>query len=172
MVDLDRAWTQGEFGDLVGITQQAVSDLVSREVLQRGATARAWLLAYTEHLRETAAGRDPDGLLATERARVAKEQADRLALQNAVTRREYAPVGLLEVVLADVARQIATRLDAVVPQLRKRMSDLPAAALAHISAELAACRELCASANMAEADRLQRGEDHDDGDDDAEGLLL
>ena len=172
MADLDRPWTQAEFGELVGITQQAVSDLVSRDVLQRGASARGWLLAYTDHLRETAAGRDPDGLLATERARVAKEQADRLALQNAVTRREFAPVGLLELVLADVARQIATRLDAVVPQLRKRLPDLPAAALNHMAVELAACRDLCASANMAEADRLQRNDDHDDDLDDAEGLPL
>lgn len=172
MADLDVAWTQADFGALVGISQPAVSDLLAREVLRKGDNARAWLLAYTDHLRETAAGRDPDGLLATERARVAKEQADRLALQNAVTRREFAPVGLLELVLADVARQIATRLDAVVPQLRKRLPDLPAAALAHVAAEIAACRELCAGANMAQADRLQGDEDAADDEDAAEGAPL
>lgn len=164
MTPLDMACTQADFGDLVGISQQAVSDLIKRDVIKPGATAGQWLIDYCQHLRETAAGRDPDGELATERARVARETADKIAMANAVTRREYAPVGLLEVVLGDVARQIATRLDAVVPQLRRRLPDMPSAALAAISAELAACRALCASASLADAERLERealGEDEE-----------
>jgi terminase small subunit / prophage DNA-packing protein len=164
MADLDQTCTQAAFGELVGMSQPAVSDLLAREVLRQGDTARTWLLAYCQHLRETAAGRDPDGQLAEQRARVAKETADKIAMANAVTRRELAPVGLLEVVLADVARQISTRLDAVVPQLRRRLPDLPASALNAIAAELAACRDLCASANIADADRLSRDGDDEDAD--------
>lgn len=155
--------TQAGFGGLVGISQQAVSDLVGRAVLRDGDTARTWLKAYCEHLRTMAAGRDPDGELSTERARVARATAEKLERANAVARRELAPVATLEIVLTDVARQVATRLDAVVPQIRRRLPDLPASVIALISSEVAACREICADANLAEADRLERaGEDEDE----------
>lgn len=159
MGDLDTVWTQEQFGLLVGISQPAVSDLMARDVIAKGDTARVWLLAYCDHLRETAAGRDPDGLLSTERARVAKETADRIALQNAVTRKEFAPVGLLEVVLSDVARQIATRLDALLPQILRRVPDLAPAVVAHITDDLVLCRDLCANASISQADRIQAEED-------------
>jgi phage terminase Nu1 subunit (DNA packaging protein) len=162
MTDLDTVMTQATFGALVGISQPAVSDLQAREVLRQGDTGRTWLLAYCQHLREVAAGRDPDGQLSEQRARVAKETADKIAMANAVTRRELAPVGLLEVVLADIARQVSTRLDAIVPQLRRRLPDLPPAALNAIAAELAVCRELCASVNLADAERLSRDGDEDE----------
>lgn len=163
MTDLDSRMTQLGFGGLVGVSQQAVSDLVSRGVLHDGDTARTWLLAYCAHIRAMAAGRDADGELSTERARVARATAEKLERANAVSRREFAPVGLLEIVLADIARQVATRLDAVVPQIRRRLPDLPAAVLAQIAAELAACRELCAAANLADAERLVReGEEEED----------
>lgn len=163
MTDLDSAMGQAAFGGLIGVSQQAVSDLVGREVLRKGDTARQWLLAYCEHMRQMAAGRDPDGLLSTERARVAKETADKIAMQNAVARREYAPVSMLELVLAEIARQIATRLDSVGPQIRRRCPELPPVALAVLTGELAACRELCAAACLDDAERIaQAGEDEDD----------
>ena len=163
MTDLESRMTQAGWGGLVGISQQAVSDLIGRGVLRDGDTARTWLKAYCEHLRTIAAGRDADGELSTERARVARATAEKLERANAVSRREVAPVATLEIVLADIARQVATRLDAVVPQIRRRLPDLPASALALIGAELTACREICADANLAEAERLERvGEDEDD----------
>ncbi|HMZ01018.1 MAG TPA: DNA packaging Nu1 [Burkholderiaceae bacterium] len=155
--------TQAAFGQHVGISQQAVSDLVSRGVLKPGDSGNAWRLAYCEHLREVAAGRDPDGDLAAARTRLANESADRVALDNAIKRREYAPHSALEIVLGDIARQIATRLDALVPQVRRVLPDLPASVIAQLSAEVAACRELCASANLRDADRLQRDDDEEDG---------
>ena len=161
VTDLDSTMTQAAFGGLVGISQPAVSDMQSRGVLRPGDTARVWLLAYCEHLRQVAAGRDPDGELSTERARLARETADKVAMANALTRRELAPVATLEVVLADVARQVATRLDALVPQVRRRLPDLPPSVLAQISAEIHACRDLCAAVNLTDADRLQADVDDD-----------
>lgn len=160
MTDLDATMTQAAFGELVGISQQAVSDLQARDVIRQGDPGRVWLLAYCSHLRETAAGRDPDGQLVSERARVAKETADKIAMANAITRKEFAPVGLLEVVLGDLARQISARLDGVVPRLSRGMPDLPASAIAFVSKELAACRGLCADVNIANAERLA-GEDEE-----------
>ena len=50
--DLDRPCTQAEFGELVGISQQAVSNLVARRVLIPGQTAQHWLDRYLSHLRQ------------------------------------------------------------------------------------------------------------------------
>lgn len=163
MSDMGGPVTQAAFGEHVGISQQAVSDLVGRGVLKPGDSGNAWRLAYCEHLREVAAGRDPDGDLAAARTRLANESADRVAFENAIKRREYAPHSALEIVLGDIARQIATRLDALVPQVRRVLPDLPASVIAQLSAEVAACRELCASANLRDADRLQRDDDEEDG---------
>ena len=46
--------TQAEFGKLVRISQQAVSDLVGRGVLIPGQSRHTWLNRYLTHLRETA----------------------------------------------------------------------------------------------------------------------
>lgn len=159
---LDQPVTQAVFGALVGISQQAVSDLVARGALRTGDTARTWLLAYCEQLRTVAAGRDPDGELSSERARVARATAEKIEMANSITKREFAPVALLEVVLGDIARQISTRLDALVPHIRRRLPDLQASVLTQISAEIAACRDLCAAANLADADKLTDADDADE----------
>jgi predicted XRE-type DNA-binding protein len=44
--------TQAEFGQLVGISQQAVSDLMRRGVLPPGLSRHAWLTLYLTNLRE------------------------------------------------------------------------------------------------------------------------
>lgn len=160
--ELDNTMTQAAFGELVGIGQPAVSDLLRREIIRPGATGGAWLEAYCEHLRTIAAGRDPSGELSTERARVARATAERIEMANAVTRSEYAPVGVLESVLSDIARQLASRLDALVPLIRRRLPDLQASVLTQIDNEINACRALCASANLADADKLVDGDTDDE----------
>ncbi len=47
---LGRPVTQEEFGQMVGISQQAVSSLCSRGVLLPGQSAREWILRYVLHL--------------------------------------------------------------------------------------------------------------------------
>lgn len=42
--------TQEEFGQMVGISQQAVSSLCSRGVLLPGQSAHEWILRYVLHL--------------------------------------------------------------------------------------------------------------------------
>jgi terminase small subunit / prophage DNA-packing protein len=153
--------TQAEFGALVGVSQQAVSEMLQRGVLRDGDTASAWLVGYCAHLRTVASGRDVDSELSSQRTRVARETADKLALENAVSRREFAPIALLESVLADVARQVSIRLDSLAPLIKRRLPDLPAAAVAQIEAEVSLCREICAAVNLQSAD------DADDDEDDA-----
>lgn len=88
--------TQAEFGRHVGITQQAVADLVGRGVIQGRGRGKLDLdearLAYCAHLRSLAGNRsgDPEADLdlTAERARKAKEEADKLEMQNAQLRGE------------------------------------------------------------------------------------
>ena len=154
--------TQAAFGGLVDITQPAVSELIARGVLRTGDTGRTWLLAYTRHLREVAAGRDPDGELSTERARVARATAEKIEMANAVTRRELAPVAQLEVVVNDAAKKLASGLDALVPEIRRTMPEVPAAVLAKISAKVVDLREDLARMNLADVDRIAAEGDEDE----------
>lgn len=156
-INLGQVLSQEAFGDLVGISQPAVSDLMTRGIIQAGQPCGVWLLAYTAQLREQAAGRGADGELASERARLAREQADMVAMKNAQSRKELAPVLILEEVLALVTRQVATVLDGIGPQLRRNFPDLSGEQLKLIGGELARARQLAASVNLQAVD-AQRAE--------------
>ena len=119
-MNLDVPIQQQEFAQLVGVSESAVSYWLTDGVLPRGGTGRDWLLAYVERLREQAAGRDPTGDLTRQRARLAKEQADAVALKNQVARGEYAPIGLLADTLAAAAAGVVDRMD----QLDARISQV------------------------------------------------
>lgn len=155
-IDLEQ-WkaTQAEFGDLVGMSQQNVSALTARGVLVPGDSVAVWLLAYCGSLRDAAAGRDADSPLATERARLASAQAERVEMANLVMRKQMAPASLLEEVLAAIARQIATRLNAIVPRLRVRCPNLPVEALRLIEEEIVNARVLAANSSLNDVDSTQ-----------------
>lgn len=150
-LDLTLPVHQETFGELVGISQPAVSDLMKRGVIAEGGPVGEWLLAYTKHLRDAASGRG-DGELANERARLAREQANAQAMKNAQARRELAPVGVIEEVLAHVGRQVATVLEGLLPKLRRQFPELTADQLKVIATELAKARQLAASVNLSALD--------------------
>lgn len=152
MLDLSKKVTQQEFGELVGISQPMVSDLVARSVLSVGDEAAVWLLAYCAHMREIAAGRATNGDLdlATERARLAKEQADKIGMQNAITRRELAPTYLLEEVLAAAGARAAAILDAIPGAIRRRNQNLTAADIETIASEIAKARNIAAAISLGD----------------------
>ncbi|WP_027730973.1 terminase small subunit [Variovorax paradoxus] len=148
MFGLDRTVTQAEFGELVDVSQQAVSDLMARNVIVPGRTAQEWLVAYVKHLRDQAAGRGADGVLAFERARYAREQADAQAMKNAVARKEFAPVFVIEEVLAKIGRQVASTLEAIPVALRRRFPELTGPQLIAIEEEIVKARNIAAGATM------------------------
>jgi phage terminase Nu1 subunit (DNA packaging protein) len=136
---------------LVGISQPAVSDLLKRQVIDEKGTAADWLKSYCQNLREQAAGRaGSDGSLdlVGERARLAKEQADRIALQNLVTRGELAPVTLIEEVLAKTASRISGIFDAIPGAIRRRMPSLGSDEIDLIADEIAKGRNIVAQLNL------------------------
>lgn len=164
MIDLSEKISQSEFGAMVGISQPAVSDCIARRVLLPGASAGEWLLCYCRHLREVAAGRqgDGDGDLVAERTRLAKEQADKIAMQNAVERRELAPVAAMELVLAQVGSKVGKILDTVPGMVRRRVPGAGAEVIEAIAGDIAKCRNMIAGMKLADLE----GEGSDDGDGD------
>jgi phage terminase Nu1 subunit (DNA packaging protein) len=166
--------TQADFGALVGVSQQAISSLAGRGVLDMSAPAHQLLQAYCSHLREQAAGRAANGDLdlASERAGLAKAQRERIEMQNAVTRGELAPVALIEEVLSKAGGKIAGILEAIPGAVRRRVPSLPAAEIKNIAAEIARVRNIAASMSLADL-RDEGAEDQaDDGavDVDVEGI--
>lgn len=154
MVDLSVPMTQTEFGDLVGISQQAVSDLLKRNVLAAGQASGWWLHAYCAHLREHAAGRAAGGELdlAAERAALARVQRERIEMQNAVTRRESAPVALLELAVATIGRKVAAVLESIPVTIKRRSKNLTAEDIEIITAEITKARNIAALAQLDQED--------------------
>lgn len=163
MFDVDVTGTYERFGELVGVGKSTVAELVERGIILRGDTMHAWCLAYAGHLREVAAGRLAAGDLdlAAERARLAKEQADKIAMQNAVTRNELAPVYLIEDVLAKAGAKASRILDTIPGVIRRREPSLSSETIKAIEADVAKVRNLCAAITLESLQEEEAAEDQD-----------
>lgn len=152
VIDLGASGTQEEFAELVGISQPAVSMLAARGILAPGSSLGDWLLAYCEHLRGIAAGRGGDGglELAAERAALAREQREKIAMQNAVTRRELAPARLIEEILARTASRVARVLDTIPGEVRRRLPSASADDIQAVAGIVAKARNVIAALRRAD----------------------
>jgi phage terminase Nu1 subunit (DNA packaging protein) len=128
LIDLNKVANQRDFAKIIGVSEAAVSNMKTAGIISKGQTMGAWILAYSAHMREQAAGRATKGDLdlATERAALAKAQREKIEMQNAVTREELAPTILIEQVLSKVASKIVGPLDAIWPNLKRRVPTLTA----------------------------------------------
>lgn len=151
-VNLSATVTQAEFAELVGVSQPAVSDMLARDVLTAGATCGDWLLSYTAHLREQAAGRGMDGELAFQRSELARVSRERAEIKLALERREYAPVALLEQVMATVGRSIVGVLEPLHVNLHRRCPHLTPEDLKLIQLEVSRACDIAASASLSVLD--------------------
>lgn len=157
-MDLDSGTTQTEFGELIGISQQAVAGLLQRGVIFEGGTAREWLLAYCENLREVAAGRGGDeGIrlnLENTRETIRGKQVDRARkeLLLAEKRKQLMPTVLLEEILARAGARTARLLDTITPALRRRFPDLSSADLSDVDKIIAKARNIAATVSLADLD--------------------
>jgi len=167
VIDLNLPTTQAIFGEIVGISQPAVSGLIQRGMLLADAALCDWLLSYCEHLREIAAGRasTDDGInLVTERALLAREQRDKIAMQNAVTRKELSPTPLLEEVLSRAAARACPLLDTIPGELRRRVAGLDADALDVVAGIVAKARNTIRSISLDDLLEDEGTQDIDAGD--------
>ena len=145
--------TQAQFGALVGVTQQAVSDMVARGVLVAGAPLGEWLPAYCLHLRNTAAGRGGDSDLAHERAELTRVTRKRAEIKLALERSEYAPVAAIEEVLAHVGRSVAGHLEPLPGQIHKLCPALTPEDVRRIQLTVVQACDVAVSASLALLER-------------------
>lgn len=75
-----------------------------------------------------------------ERAKLLAAQREHVLQKTAVLRREYAPIGALERVLAAAVQAVCDRLDQLPGQLRAECADLPQAAIDRLMTTIAAAR--------------------------------
>jgi terminase small subunit / prophage DNA-packing protein len=162
-MDVDQVPTQQQVADVLGVSQPKVSDLTKRRVLQPGMTLRECVQAYCANLREVAAGRVAVGdiNLVTERARLASEQADRVAMLNAERRRELVSLPWVSTIIARRCQQIAQIFDSVVPALRRFDTNLTAGDLELVDREITKARNLAADFDLQVIDLDEPGGDPD-----------
>jgi phage terminase Nu1 subunit (DNA packaging protein) len=144
VIDLSKACTQTELADVVGVTQPAISAMMTERKIPSTGTLGELLHAYCQRLRDQAAGRlgsEIGGLdLVQERAALAREQRLGFEMKNAVARGEYAPISLLSEVLAIASQSVAERLDQLPSMLKKSCPDLTEAAREQVMTVVAAAR--------------------------------
>ena len=142
---------QHEIAEHLDLSQGAVSQWMDRLCIEwKTATLDEIRVEYIRALREQAAGRAAAGDLdlATERAGLAKAQRERIEMQNAVTRRELAPVVLIEEVLAKAGSRVAGILDAIPGMIKRHVSTLTSVDLDLIAAEVAKARNIAAAIRL------------------------
>lgn len=161
-VDLQAPCTQVEFARLVGVSQPAVSELLTKGILSKGQTAQTWLHAYTAHLREQAAGRGADGELAANRAAESATRNELLQIKLKKARGEYAPVEAIEQVLAAIGAQIASRLEPLVARIKTLHPELAPETLKQIEEAITDARNKAAAAGLAVLDAEDPTGDIDD----------
>lgn len=164
-MDLDAPIKQVDFAELVGITQPAVSDMLTRGLLKPGDSARVWLQAYTRQLREAAAGRGADGELALNRAAESKTRNQLLQIKLKKASGEYAEVSLIEQVLAHIGTQVASQLEPLPAQIKMLCPQLTSEDLQGIESAITEARNLAARAGLSVLNELDPDEDDATDDD-------
>ena len=85
-IDLSKPLAAAKFGELVGVSRQAVGAMVREGILSRGDSAGEWLTAYLGHLREIAAGRADTPAAQHSRERILAAEASRREEQAKLAR--------------------------------------------------------------------------------------
>ncbi|WP_191569056.1 terminase small subunit [Paracoccus yeei] len=132
-----------QLGEILGLNERTVRDLVDRGVVTRTGRGRydlfGSILAYVEHLRAVAAGRGGEAAsydLTRERARLAKEQADERELRNATLRGELVEVEAVKREWTDILRSIRSRVLSVPSRVRQSLPHLTGHDVERIDGEL------------------------------------
>ena len=139
----DRAVTLEELAGVFGVHKRNLQTAVDRGVLIRMSRGKYPLgksiRAYCEFLRETAGNRDHIRVgsdLATQRERIAREQADSLEMKNAAARGELLRAADVEAEWSDILRMVRSGLLALPSRIQQRLGHLTAHDLAVMDREI------------------------------------
>jgi phage terminase Nu1 subunit (DNA packaging protein) len=147
LIDLDKPCTQERFAELLGISQPAIHAQVAAGTLRKRAPLREWLIVMHKVLADAKAGHSSD--LASQRARLAKEQADKVERENAVRAGQLIPAEQLTRALADIAGQAIPLIEALPGQIRMRQPDAPVSFIKVVEDELVKLRNTWAAIEPA-----------------------
>lgn len=165
--------TQQYIGEHLDLDQSSVSRFCNELSIDwKAASLDEIRIAYIRRLREQAAGRAAAGALdlATERAMLAREQRVRLEMQNAITRKELAPVALITQLLAKTAAKIAGQFDAIPGLVRRRAPQFGADVIGLIAEEIAKVRNTVAQMTLDDLNRPDDTNDPEPGTNDEDTL--
>lgn len=129
--------------DLLGVHERTIRDLagdghvvkVAKGQYDRDASIRR----YCTHLREIAAGRGGESgvaTLTTERARLAREQADAAALKNAAARGDMVPAAEVTARWSAILVGVRSRILAIPSRVRMRAPHLSRAEIEIVDSEI------------------------------------
>lgn len=164
-MDLDSPIKQVDFAQLVGITQPAVSDLLTRGVLKAGDPLRVWLIAYTRQLREQAAGRGADGELAANRASLTKTNDGIAQIKLKRLTGQFAAVNVIDQILAFVGKQIASALEPLPARIKMLVPQLTPDDIKAIEVVITESRNKAADMAMATLAEANADDDLDEIED-------
>lgn len=136
--DSDPLLSSDQLAAWLGLKRSRVTALARQGVLPRVGQQyphRACILAYCEHIRAGAVGRKADPDLAAEKLRLAREQADKLAIANAKARDDLVSLAEVEREWTCLATDLRARLLAIGPRVASA-AGLDRATAARIDAEL------------------------------------
>jgi len=130
-----------ELADWLGVSERAISDYVRKGIVSRSGRGkfmlRASVKAVATHLRELSAQRGASSAgLTAQRERIAREQADKLAMQNAAARREMLPRQEVVEEWSSILRLVRSRILAAPSRIQQRLGHLSAHDLDMIDREL------------------------------------
>lgn len=129
---------------LLNLTPRRIQQLAAEGVIPKDERGKYLLIPavqqYVKYLQEKVGGGSGVADLSSQRARLAKEQADKIERENAVRNGQLIPADQFVRALADVAGQAIPLIDALPGQIRLRQPDAPVSFIKVVEDELVKLR--------------------------------
>lgn len=124
-IDLTAPATQSGFGEIVGVSQQAIADRVKSGVLPREGTYGEWLYLYCEQLRKEAAGRSGEAQEQLTQARIeeSRENAAEKKQRRLLQARQLILVSDIVHTVLDLAGTMRTQVTQAADKIHETIQD-------------------------------------------------
>jgi phage terminase Nu1 subunit (DNA packaging protein) len=136
----DSAVRAGELADWLGVSERTIAEYARRGIIARSGRGtfplKESVRAVASHFREQASQRGTTAGLSAERERKVREEADKLAMQNAAARREMVSVAAVADEWSDILRLVRSRMLAAPSRIQQQLGHLSAHDLDVIDREL------------------------------------